>query len=169
MEKQWSALFPDHTAIPEKFGASKPGSAPGETSLRPRGPRQTWRVVQVPPSTRRDSALPSDMFHNSRNESQIARVFRPVSESGGRACLISVEKYRRDAHQLREHAERCRQLADSAIDRTFARVLMELADEYLQRAERLEQQAAALSQAPPASPEQQPMQQQQIQPKKEDD
>lgn len=89
---------------------------------------------------------------------------------GGRACLMSVQKYRRDAHELREHAERCRQLADSATDQTFARVLMELADEYLERAERLEPQAAELSQAPPASPEQQPMQQQQqIQPEEDGD
>jgi hypothetical protein len=73
------------------------------------------------------------------------------------------------AAELREHAERCRRLADSATDRTFARVLMEMADEYLDRAERLERQAAAPSQAPPAIPEQPPMQQQQqIQPKKED-
>jgi hypothetical protein len=45
-----------------------------------------------------------------------------------------------------------------------------MADEYLERAERLERQATVLSQAPPAIPEQPPMQQQQqIQPEKEDE
>lgn len=90
---------------------------------------------------------------------------------GWRACLMSVEKYGRDAHQLREHADRCRRLANLATDRTFARVLMELADEYLEEAERLERAAAeALSQVPPAGPEQRPMQQQQqIQPEKDGD
>jgi hypothetical protein len=84
---------------------------------------------------------------------------------------MSVEKYGRDALQLREHAERCRRLADLATDRTFARVLMELADEYLEGAERLERAAAeALSRVPPGGPEQRPMQQQQqIQPEKDGD
>lgn len=84
---------------------------------------------------------------------------------------MSVEKYGRDALALREHAERCRRLAHLATDRTFARVLMDLADEYVEGAERLERAAtAALSQAPPAGPEPQPMQQQQqIQPEKDGD
>jgi hypothetical protein len=83
---------------------------------------------------------------------------------------MSVEKHLRDAQELREHAERSRRLADLATDRTFARVLMELADEYLERAKRLERQSAALSQAPPTTAEQQPMQQQQqIQPKEDGD
>jgi hypothetical protein len=58
-----------------------------------------------------------------------------------------------------------------ATDRTFARVLMELADEYVEKAERLERAAAAArSQAPAAIPQQQPMQQQQqIQPEEDGD
>ena len=75
-----------------------------------------------------------------------------------------------EAAELREHAERCRRLAASATDLNYARILEGLADEYLARAKRLEQQQAALSQTPPAVTEQQPMQQQQqVQPKKEDE
>jgi hypothetical protein len=74
-----------------------------------------------------------------------------------------------EAAELREHAERCRRLAASATNRDYARILEGLADDYLARAKRLEQQAA-LSQTPPAVAEQQPMQQQQqVQPKKEDE
>src|SRR5262245_12116645 len=73
------------------------------------------------------------------------------------------------AAELREQAERCRRLAASTAEQTFARVLIGLADEYMERAKRLEQQAAALSQSPPLVPQQQPMQQQQqVQPRKKD-
>ena len=51
----------------------------------------------------------------------------------------------------------------------MARVMNELAKEYIERAERLDRQAAALQTSPSAPSEQQPMQQQQqVQPKKED-
>ena len=75
------------------------------------------------------------------------------------------------AEELREHAERCRRLAASATDQNVARILIGLADEYVARAERLERQAVVgQSYAPPATPEQQPaQQQQQVQPKKEDE
>jgi hypothetical protein len=110
------------------------------------------------------------MFHKFPEQITDFACFLSGIGLWGRACLMSVEQYRRDAQQLREHGERCRRLADLATDRTFARVLMELANEYVERAERLERQAAALSQAPPTVPEQQPMQQQQqVQPKKEEE
>jgi hypothetical protein len=87
-----------------------------------------------------------------------------ASSSGGVRTVMT------QPEELREHAERCRRLADRTTDRTLARVLLGLADEYLERAKRLERQAAALSHGPSTAPEQQPMQQQQqIQPKKEDE
>ena len=74
-----------------------------------------------------------------------------------------------EADELREHAERCRRLAKTATDRNVARVLMDMAEEYLARAERLERRASAPPKTPTASPEQQPVQQQQqTQPKKEE-
>jgi hypothetical protein len=74
-----------------------------------------------------------------------------------------------EADELREHAERCRRLANSATDRNVARVLMDMAEEYLARAERLERRASVPPRTPIAAPEQQPVQQQQqIQPKKEE-
>jgi hypothetical protein len=63
-----------------------------------------------------------------------------------------------EAAELREHAERCRRLAGSAANEHLSRILQGFADEYSERAVRLERQRGA---APP----QQPMQQQQrIQP-----
>jgi len=75
-----------------------------------------------------------------------------------------------DAQTLRENAERCTRLANSAIDRNVARILTDLAAEYQDRARRLERQATALSPPPTAVAEQPPMQQQQqIQPKNDDE
>jgi hypothetical protein len=74
-----------------------------------------------------------------------------------------------EADELREHAARCGRLANSATDRNVARVLMDLAEEYLAKAERLERGASAPPKTPVAAPEQQPVQQQQqIQSKKEE-
>jgi hypothetical protein len=71
------------------------------------------------------------------------------------------------ADKLREYAERSRRLATSSTNQGMASALNELADEYLERAERLE--AAAQQESSTAPSEQQPMQQQrQVQPKKED-
>jgi hypothetical protein len=111
------------------------------------------------------------MFHQFPEQfTDFARFFGS-GQLGGVRISMSVAQYGRDAQQLREHAARCRRLAALATDRTFARVLMELADEYLEGADRLERAAtAALSQAPPAGPEQRPVQQQQqIQPEDDGD
>jgi len=76
----------------------------------------------------------------------------------------------RDAQTLREHAERCRRLANSTTDRNVARIATDLAVDYQDTAKRLERQAATLSLPPAAVAERPPMQQQQqIQPKKDDE
>lgn len=73
------------------------------------------------------------------------------------------------ADELREYAERSRRLASSSTNQGMARVLNELADEYLERAERLDRRTATLRESPSAPSKQQPMQQQrQVRPKKED-
>ena len=83
--------------------------------------------------------------------------------------MSSSDEPRMTADELREYAERSRQLAASATDRGMARVLNYLAEEYFERAERLDRQAAALQRSPSAPSEQQPLQQQQqVQPNKEE-
>ena len=49
---------------------------------------------------------------------------------------MSVDQYRRNAHELREHAERCRQLAHSATNRTFCARLDGMAHKYSKRSGR---------------------------------
>jgi hypothetical protein len=74
------------------------------------------------------------------------------------------------ADELRAYAQRSRRIAASATDPGLARVMNELAKEYIEKAERLDRQVAALPEAPPGPSEQQPLQQQpQVQPKKEDE
>ena len=69
------------------------------------------------------------------------------------------------ADELREYAGRSRQLAASSTDQGMARVLNELADEYLERAERLDRRAAVQQWSPSAPSEQQPTHK--VEPKKE--
>ena len=84
--------------------------------------------------------------------------------------MFSSDEQRMTAEELRAYAQRSRRIAASATNQGMARVMNELAKEYIERAERLDRQAAALQTSPSAPSEQQPMQQQQqVQPKKEDE
>jgi hypothetical protein len=78
--------------------------------------------------------MAEDIVSSSTDQAQIARIFSLASESRARACLMSVDEYRRDAHELQEHAERWRQVgalghkSDSCarLDRIAARALGEI-------------------------------------------
>ena len=72
------------------------------------------------------------------------------------------------ADELRAYAQRSRRIAASATNQGMARVMNELARQYIEKAERLDRQPATLQRSPSAPSEQQPTQQQQeVQPEKE--
>jgi hypothetical protein len=71
-----------------------------------------------------------------------------------------------EAQRLREEAKRCRRLAEAIADAKAASALVALANEYLDRAQRLERQETL---SPPPTEQQPAQQQQQIQPKKDDE
>ena len=84
--------------------------------------------------------------------------------------MFSCDEQRMTADELRAYAQRSRRIAASATDPGLARVMNELAEEYIEKAEHLDRQAATLQRSPSAPSEQQPtQQQQQVQPKKEDE
>ena len=75
-----------------------------------------------------------------------------------------------EAQRLRDEAKRCRRLAEAIADAKAASALLALANEYLDRAQRLERQETLSPPQSPAPTEQQPaQQQQQIQPMKDDE
>jgi hypothetical protein len=76
-----------------------------------------------------------------------------------------------ETERLREQAARCLRLARASTDKTVIERLTELAAEYLEQAQALDEGAPAASQMPGPPPQNQPMQQQQqqVQPKPKND